>query len=214
MYQTQDILDVTSSEPSQSRKRLSVYDEGCAVWGLEIIVNDETFVEHDDFSVAKDEMSWDYIDIGSPLEVDSDSDIESESDDYLFVWDYHEMAPQATAWDCRGLHRTRVMHYVTSILQNGDVGDFIVRDRLAEPNTFALTIKVADNKYGTYAIIPCRENGKWRLRGDSKNTFKSVEELVKFFSARPRYEIGNIQLNLWTPKISLFHTNDMKFNPA
>eukprot|EP00038_Savillea_parva_P010478 m.190625 g.190625 ORF g.190625 m.190625 type:complete len:349 (-) comp18072_c0_seq1:2161-3207(-) len=126
-----------------------------------------------------------------PLEdVDMDND---------FMWDYEEMAPREanTSWDCRGMIRMQIRHYLDSIILNGVKGDFIIRDRKTEPGTLALQIKSGPESYNTQAIDLTTVGGRpWfnLRRPDPTPKFPSVRQLVRHYSLAPREELDFIQL--------------------
>lgn len=124
----------------------------------------------------------------------------------LYNWDYEEMAPIAVTWDCRGLSRTRIRHYLEALVTNGDVGEFIVRDRSTEPGTLALQYKTGHNCYRTVVIdTACDSDDKsvYFLRGPSNAPrFPSVETFIQWHLQEPRPVLGHIQLVDTTPQIS------------
>jgi len=117
-----------------------------------------------------------------------------------YLWDVTELRPpvEVSPWDCRGLSRVRVRSYLVAILSNGVVGDFIVRDREAEPDTLAITIKTRKHKYATYCIEPAGA-GRVRVRGSASDTFATVQDLVDFYSKTSSPVLNGVKLALYEP---------------
>lgn len=85
-----------------------------------------------------------------------------------------------------------------------------MRDRESEPGTWAITIKLTKRNYGTFAI-EFKEKSKnktrhgYHLRGDDRNWFRSIEDLVQFFAKRRHPALRKVRLRIGTPKISVLH---------
>lgn len=87
-------------------------------------------------------------------------------------------------------------HYLDSIISNGELGDFIIRDRKTEPGTLALQIKSGANSYNTQAIDVSTLDGhdQYSLRVTNAVQFISLHQLVRYYSKAGRKDLGYIQL--------------------
>ena len=77
------------------------------------------------------------------------------------------------------------------MLESGDPGDFVIREKNDIPNSLALSVK---GKSGTLqtATIACLNpdtNMTFELLG-TEMVFKSLNSLVRFYSAKTRMSIG------------------------
>jgi len=203
-----------------TKKRYSVYDNGNAVWGADASAGDDSSGTRSGRGAGRrssaagsvssaHSLVWDYVEVGPTPEPPArrdDIDTAADTEPLLqYNWDYAEMKPstESSPWDCRGLNRVRVRHYLVSVLRSGRVGDFIVRDRAAEADTYALTVKTTAKQYATYAI-EFVDSGKTmlRLRGSTTECFETMTDLVHYYASAPRRALGRVQLRLLAPQLS------------
>ena len=99
-------------------------------------------------------------------------------------------------WFVVGLPRAEVKMMALTIVREGQVGDFLVRDVQSEPNAYGLSVKGPEGTMLSFLIVknPSPKNPGYVIKGTSK-AFPTVSSLVQYYAAKPREALG-VQLRL------------------
>lgn len=102
---------------------------------------------------------------------------------------------EMATWFCSGMSRAEVTHIAMSILDNGEAGEFIVRDKSGEPNCYGLSVKSPNplrKEFLSFIIEKSPDDTRpgYVIRGAEALVFRSIFEMVNYFMEDRRDELG------------------------